>query len=51
LLTYQQIIDVLKRIGKQVTFEDIEPYIKNELEEREEEEEARKREEEAQRYD
>ena len=47
-MTYSEIIGILKKIGKQVTFEDISPYIKQQIDEREEEEEARKREEEAQ---
>ena len=46
-MTYSEIIGILRKIGKQVTFEDISPYIKQQVEEREEEEEARKREEEA----
>ena len=33
-----------------MTWEDIEPYVKHELEERQEEEEARRREEEAEKY-
>jgi len=48
-MTYSEIIGILRKIGKQVTFQDISPYIKQQIEDREEEEEARKREEEAQR--
>jgi hypothetical protein len=46
-LTQAEILGILKGVGKEVTFEDIKPYIEQELEEREEEEEARRREQEA----